>query len=74
MTQVNEIAQEITEKGGLLDSVKELVASGETTLNQTTESLNKSFEKINGIDFEALNSAIQGLQRVVEPFSRLFSR
>lgn len=52
---------------GMVANVDELVNSGQTSLEQT-------MEKLETIDFEALNQAIQDLAKVIEPLARLFGR
>lgn len=50
--------------GGMVANVDTLVATGQESLQQT-------MEKLNTIDFDALNKAISDLADVVEPMSRL---
>lgn len=50
--------------GSMVADADALVATGQESLRQT-------MEKLNTIDFEALNEAIQDLATVVEPMSRL---
>lgn len=50
---------------GMVSDVDTLVASGQQSLSQT-------MEKLNTIDFEALNAAIEDLAAVVEPLSKFF--
>ena len=52
---------------GMVANVDELVTSGQTSLEQT-------MEKLETIDFETLNQAIQDLAKVIEPLARLFGR
>lgn len=50
--------------GGMVEDVDALVVTGQESLKQT-------MEKLNTIDFGALNSAISDLQKVVEPLSKV---
>lgn len=50
--------------GGMVADVDALVTAGQ-------ESLVEAMEKLNTIDFDALNSAITDLQKVVEPLSKV---
>ena len=50
--------------GGMVADVDALVSTGQESLTQT-------MDKLNTIDFEALNKAIQDLAAVVQPLSRL---
>lgn len=49
---------------GMVSDVDALVASGQESLKQT-------MDKLNTIDFDTLNAAIEDLAAVVEPMSRL---
>ena len=51
---------------GMVSDVDGLVTTAQMTLEQT-------IEKLNTIDFDTLNEAIEDLARVVEPLSRLTS-
>ena len=50
---------------GMIEGVNTLVEAGQTGLTETVE-------KLNAIDFEALNKAIQTLTEVVEPLAKFF--
>ncbi len=50
---------------GMVSDVDTLVSSGQQSLEQT-------MEKLNTIDFEALNEAIADLSAVVEPLAKFF--
>ena len=52
---------------GMVSNVDALVSSGQ-------QSLETSMEKLNSVDFEALNKAIQDLAAVIQPLARLFGR
>lgn len=51
---------------GMVSDVDALVVTGQSTLEQT-------MEKLNAIDFETLNQAIEDLAAVVEPMSRFLN-
>ena len=51
----------------MMEGVDELVSSGQEGLAQT-------MEKLNTIDIDTLNKAIQNLSAVVEPFAKLIDR
>ena len=59
----NELAQ--VEFTKMIDDVNGLVTSSQ-------DGLEKTLEKINGIDIETLNEAIDGLAKVVEPLTKFF--
>ena len=50
---------------GMIDGVNALVATGQTSLAETVE-------KLNAIDFEALNKAIATLTEVIDPLAKFF--
>ena len=50
---------------GMIEGVNMLVEAGQTGLTETVE-------KLNAIDFEALNKAIQTLTEVIEPLAKFF--
>ena len=50
---------------GMIDSVNTLVATGQTSLVETVN-------RLNAIDFEALNTAIYTLSEVIEPLAKFF--
>ena len=52
--------------GSMVDNVDSLVITGQQSLQQT-------MDKLNTIDFDALNQAIQNLADVVEPLARFFN-
>ena len=52
---------------GTLDSVGDLVEN-------SSDSLTSAIKKLEGLDIETLNSAIQGLYKVVNPLASLFGR
>lgn len=55
---------DLAEMAGNVDA---LVVTGQQSLEQT-------MEKINAIDLETLNKAIEDLSRVIEPLARFFDR
>ena len=52
---------------GMMDNVNSLVVTSEASMEEAVE-------KIEDIDFDSLNQAIQDLQAVVEPLSKLFKK
>ena len=53
--------------GSIVEEVNGLVQTSQASLEQT-------MEKINSVDFETLNKAIQDLSKVVQPLAKLFGR
>ena len=60
-----ELAQ--TDLTGMVENVDALVVTGQASLEET-------MEKINAIDFEALNQAIKDLSDVINPISNFFNK
>ncbi|MDD5864083.1 MAG: hypothetical protein PUD80_05570 [Firmicutes bacterium] len=52
---------------GMVSNVDKLVLSGQ-------QSLDESMEKLNAVDFETLNQAIEDLSDVIEPLAKLANR
>ena len=50
---------------GMIDGVNTLVATGQAGLTETVE-------RLNAIDFEALNTAIETLNQVIDPLAKFF--
>lgn len=67
LTNLEEVTTELTqvEFTKMIDDVDELVSSSQQGLEET-------LEKMNSIDIEKLNEAIDGLAKVVEPLTKFF--
>lgn len=67
LTNLEEVTTELAqvEFTKMIDDVDELVTSSQQGLEET-------LEKVNSIDIETLNEAIDGLARVVEPLTKFF--
>ena len=67
LTNLEDVTSELAqvEYTKMIDDVNGLVASSQEGLEQT-------LEKVNSIDIEKLNEAIDGLAKVVEPLTRFF--
>lgn len=63
---VSNVDDLVTDVDGLLGNVDTLVTTGQDSLEQT-------MEKLNAIDFETLNKAIQNLSDVIEPIAKFFN-
>ena len=66
LTNLEEVTNELTEVKftEMINDVDELVVSSQAGLEE-------ALEKINSIDIETLNDAIDGLSKVVEPLTKL---
>ena len=67
LTNLEEVTQELTqvEFTAMVEDVDSLVSSSQAGLEET-------LEKVNSIDIEKLNEAIDGLSKVVEPLAKFF--
>ncbi len=69
MANLEEVSTQMAEAdlAGLVENVNQLVDTSQTGLEET-------LEKLNTIDLETLNQAIQDLADVVQPIAKLFNR
>jgi len=67
MTNLEQVTEELTELefAKMVNDVDQLVATSQQGLEET-------LEKMNSIDIETLNEAIDGLAKVVEPLTKFF--
>lgn len=67
LTNLEEVTSELTEVEftQMVNNVDELVISSQ-------QGLEEALEKVNSIDIETLNEAIDGLAKVVEPLTKFF--
>lgn len=67
VANIQSITQELVDADlpGMIQDVNHLVSTSESTLKTTTD-------KLNSIDFESLNSAIQDLANIIRPLGRWF--
>lgn len=56
-----------------LESLESVVTNVDALVATGQESLEQTMEKLNALDFETLNRAIQDLAAVVEPLAKFFS-
>ncbi len=66
LSNLEQTTQQLAEADlqGMVTDMDALVATGQQSLEQT-------MEKLNAVDFEALNRAIQDLAEVIEPLAKL---
>lgn len=57
---------------GLVSDVNDLVENADTLVTESTENLDSVVKKIDNVDFEKLNQAIDDLASVIEPIAQLF--
>ena len=58
---------------GMVENVDALVANVDGLVSTSQAGVEQTMEKLNGIDFEALNKAIQDLSDVIEPIANFFN-
>ena len=66
---VTSLAQQMQ---SLLTNVDSLVANVDTLVSTSQDGVADTLEKINDIDFDALNKAIKDLSTVIEPLAKFF--
>lgn len=58
----------------IVDDMDELVGSVDSLVSTSQLGVEQALQKINGIDFETLNGAIEDLSDVIEPIAKFFNR
>ncbi len=58
---------------GMVEDMDALVSNIDSLVTTSQAGVEDTMEKINGIDFERLNDAIQDLSDVIEPISKFFN-
>lgn len=58
--------------GSMVENVDDLVGNVDSLVTTSQAGVEQTMEKINGIDFEALNDAIKDLSDVIEPIAKFF--
>ncbi len=68
MANLEQVTGQLAEMdlGSMVNNVDQLVTTGQTSINET-------MEKLNLIDFAALNQAIKNLSDVIEPLAKFFN-
>ena len=69
LTDMEQITAQLAEADlkGMVDNVDQLVNSSQSAVEQ-------AMEKLNAIDFDALNEAIEDLSDVIDPIARFFNK
>ena len=70
-TVTTELAQ--SDLSGMVENVDALVSNVDGLVSTSQEGVEQTMEKLNGIDFEALNQAIKDLSDVIEPIAKFFN-
>lgn len=67
VTNIQKISQELADADlpGMIENVDSLVTTSESSIQD-------AMEKLNSIDFDSLNSAIQDLSNIIRPLGKLF--
>ena len=61
----------LAEAGPMIGEIGTMVENANTMLADNTEGVSEAVEKLNSIDFAALNEAIRGLSEAVGPLAQL---
>jgi len=59
---------------GSLTGIDEMVGNVNGLVEDNTEAITESIEKLNGVDFETLNQSIRELHSILEPIANFFGR
>ena len=71
---VDEAEIMISEAEDSLDQIDEMVGNLNVTITDNSKNLTEAVEKMNNIDFETLNQAINDFSDTVEPMARFFNQ
>ena len=56
------------------EAIKDMGTNMDSFISENSQSIEEVMKKVEAIDFEGLNSAIQDLGDTVEPFAKFFNR
>ena len=59
---------------GIVEDMETLVANVDGLVSTSQSGVEQALQKINGIDFDALNGAIKDLSDVIEPIAKFFNK
>lgn len=74
LDNVNEISKQVEELNLSEMNLKEMVDNINDMATESQEAITNATEKLNGVDLETLNEAIQSLNKVVTPLGKFFGR
>ena len=74
LTNLETVTTELAESDliGMVQNVDSLVENVDGLVSTSQAGVEQAIEKINGIDFDALNDAIKDLSSVIEPIAKFF--
>lgn len=75
LTNLETVTSELaaSDLSGMVENVDALVANVDGLVTTSQSGVEQTMEKINAIDFEALNDAIKDLSDVIEPIAKFFN-
>jgi len=75
LSNLNSVTSELAEVDltGMIDQISSLVTNVDGLVSTSQEGVETTLQKINQIDFEALNKAIKDLSDVIEPIADFFN-
>ena len=75
LSNLNSVTSELAEleMTGMIDQISSLVTNVDGLVSTSQEGVETTLQKINQIDFEALNKAIKDLSDVIEPIADFFN-
>ena len=75
LSNLNSVTSELAEVDltGMIDQISSLLTNVDGLVSTSQEGVETTLQKINQIDFEALNKAIKDLSDVIEPIADFFN-
>ena len=75
LSNLESVTSELAESNlsGMVENVDALVENVDGLVSTSQSGVEQTMEKINAIDFEALNDAIKDLSDVIEPIAKFFN-
>jgi len=71
-TLMGDMGNILEDMGGLLDNVESLIGNVDSLVNTSQSGVQSTLEKLDKIDFDKLNKAIDDLSAVIEPLAKFF--
>lgn len=71
---ISETSSMMDEVNGLITEAGTLIDNSNKMVSENTDAVSETVQKLNNIDFETLNKAINELHDVVEPLSNFFGK
>ncbi len=73
-TALEDIPELLSQCQGSLTGIDEMVGNVNDLVENNTEAITESIEKLNNVDFETLNQSISELHSILEPIANFFGQ